>query len=41
MAQGQSISELFAKADAAVYLAKNAGRDQVRSQQVDALRDWH
>jgi diguanylate cyclase (GGDEF)-like protein len=31
MAQGQSISELFATADAAVYLAKNAGRDQVRS----------
>jgi diguanylate cyclase (GGDEF)-like protein len=36
-AQGQSISELLAKADAAVYLAKNAGRDQVRSQQVDAF----
>jgi diguanylate cyclase (GGDEF)-like protein len=31
MSQGQSISELLATADAAVYLAKNAGRDQVRS----------
>jgi diguanylate cyclase (GGDEF)-like protein len=30
MAQGQSINELFAAADAAVYRAKNAGRDQVR-----------
>jgi diguanylate cyclase (GGDEF)-like protein len=37
LAQGQSITELLAKADAAVYLAKNAGRDQVRSQQVDAF----
>jgi diguanylate cyclase (GGDEF)-like protein len=31
MAHRQSISELFAAADAAVYLAKNAGRDQVRA----------
>jgi diguanylate cyclase (GGDEF)-like protein len=31
MAQGQSISQLLAAADAAVYLAKNAGRNQVRS----------
>ncbi|MFC5551462.1 sensor domain-containing diguanylate cyclase [Massilia aerilata] len=31
MAQGQSINALFAAADAAVYLAKNAGRNQVRS----------
>lgn len=31
MAQGQSISELFATADAAVYLAKHGGRDQVRA----------
>jgi len=31
MEQGQSITELFAAADAAVYLAKNAGRNQVRS----------
>jgi diguanylate cyclase (GGDEF)-like protein len=31
MARGQSISELFAEADAAVYLAKNAGRNQVCS----------
>jgi diguanylate cyclase (GGDEF)-like protein len=31
MAHDQSISELFAKADQAVYLAKNAGRNQVRS----------
>jgi diguanylate cyclase (GGDEF)-like protein len=31
MAEGQSISEMLAKADAAVYLAKNGGRDQVRS----------
>jgi len=30
MAQGQSINELFAAADSAVYRAKNAGRDQVR-----------
>jgi diguanylate cyclase (GGDEF)-like protein len=30
MAQGQSINELFAAADAAVYRAKNSGRDQVR-----------
>ncbi len=31
MEQGQSITELFAAADAAVYLAKNGGRNQVRS----------
>jgi diguanylate cyclase (GGDEF)-like protein len=31
MARDQSIGELLAAADAAVYLAKNAGRDQVRS----------
>jgi diguanylate cyclase (GGDEF)-like protein len=31
MEQGQSIHELFAAADAAVYLAKNEGRNQVRS----------
>jgi diguanylate cyclase (GGDEF)-like protein len=31
MAQEQSINELFAAADAAVYLAKNEGRNQVRS----------
>lgn len=31
MEQEQSINELFAAADAAVYLAKNAGRNQVRS----------
>jgi PleD family two-component response regulator len=31
MEQEQSISELFAAADAAVYLAKNGGRNQVRS----------
>ena len=31
MAHDQSISELFAKADQAVYVAKNAGRNQVRS----------
>lgn len=31
MEQEQSISELFAAADAAVYLAKNQGRNQVRS----------
>jgi diguanylate cyclase (GGDEF)-like protein len=31
MEQGQSIGELFAAADAAVYRAKNAGRDQVRT----------
>jgi diguanylate cyclase (GGDEF)-like protein len=31
MEQGQSMTELFAAADAAVYLAKNAGRNQVRS----------
>jgi diguanylate cyclase (GGDEF)-like protein len=29
--QGQSIGELLATADAAVYFAKNAGRDQVQS----------
>ena len=29
MAQGQSIGELLATADSAVYLAKNSGRDQV------------
>jgi diguanylate cyclase (GGDEF)-like protein len=29
--QGQNIGELLAKADAAVYFAKNAGRDQVHS----------
>lgn len=45
MEQGQSITELFAAADAAVYLAKNAGRNQVRSHvhmpvqiQVDTLQ---
>jgi PleD family two-component response regulator len=32
MTQGQSIKDLFAAADAAVYLAKNEGRNQVRSQ---------
>jgi diguanylate cyclase (GGDEF)-like protein len=32
MEQEQSIAELFAAADAAVYLAKNEGRNQVRSQ---------
>jgi diguanylate cyclase (GGDEF)-like protein len=31
MEQEQSINELFAAADAAVYLAKNEGRNQVRS----------
>jgi diguanylate cyclase (GGDEF)-like protein len=31
MERGQSINELFAKADAAVYLAKNEGRNQVRA----------
>jgi diguanylate cyclase (GGDEF)-like protein len=31
MAHDQSVSELFAKADQAVYVAKNAGRNQVRS----------
>jgi diguanylate cyclase (GGDEF)-like protein len=30
MEQGQSIAELLARADAAVYHAKNAGRNQVR-----------
>ena len=43
MEQGQSITELFAAADAAVYLAKNAGRNQVRSHvpmpvQIDAMQ---
>jgi diguanylate cyclase (GGDEF)-like protein len=32
MEREQSIGELFAAADAAVYLAKNEGRNQVRSQ---------
>ncbi|BDT58617.1 hypothetical protein MasN3_21110 [Massilia varians] len=32
MTQGQSIKDLFAAADAAVYLAKNEGRNQVRAQ---------
>lgn len=31
MEKGQSVSELFATADAAVYLAKEGGRDQVRA----------
>lgn len=31
MTDGQSIKDLFAAADAAVYLAKNEGRNQVRS----------
>ncbi len=31
MEQGQNINALFAAADAAVYLAKNEGRNQVRS----------
>jgi PleD family two-component response regulator len=31
MEKEQSINELFAAADAAVYLAKNEGRNQVRS----------
>lgn len=31
MDEGQSVNELFAAADAAVYLAKNEGRNQVRS----------
>jgi diguanylate cyclase (GGDEF)-like protein len=31
MEREQSINELFAAADAAVYLAKNGGRNQVRS----------
>ena len=31
IAKGQDIGELFAAADAAVYLAKNEGRNQVRS----------
>jgi diguanylate cyclase (GGDEF)-like protein len=43
MERGQSITELFAAADAAVYLAKNAGRNQVRSHvqmavQADAIQ---
>jgi diguanylate cyclase (GGDEF)-like protein len=45
MARGQSISELFAEADAAVYLAKNAGRNQVCSHtqtlvEVDGLQGY-
>lgn len=32
MTPGQSIKDLFAAADAAVYLAKNEGRNQVRAQ---------
>jgi len=32
MEQAQSLDELFAAADAAVYVAKNEGRNQVRSQ---------
>ncbi len=32
MTEGQGIKDLFAAADAAVYLAKNEGRNQVRSQ---------
>lgn len=32
MTQGQSLKELFAAADAAVYLAKNEGRNQVRAE---------
>jgi diguanylate cyclase (GGDEF)-like protein len=31
MEREQTINELFAAADAAVYLAKNEGRNQVRS----------
>jgi diguanylate cyclase (GGDEF)-like protein len=31
MEKEQGINELFAAADAAVYLAKNEGRNQVRS----------
>ncbi len=31
MSEGQSLKDLFAAADAAVYLAKNEGRNQVRS----------
>jgi diguanylate cyclase (GGDEF)-like protein len=43
MEKEQSINELFAAADAAVYLAKNEGRDQVRSHmqtpvQVDGIQ---
>jgi diguanylate cyclase (GGDEF)-like protein len=43
MERGQNISELFAAADAAVYLAKNEGRNQVRTHthipvQVDDLQ---
>jgi diguanylate cyclase (GGDEF)-like protein len=32
MDREQSLNELFAAADAAVYLAKNEGRNQVRAQ---------
>lgn len=38
MKQGQSISELLATADAAVYFAKNAGRDQVHSHMTMPVR---
>lgn len=39
MARDQSIGELLAAADAAVYLAKNAGRDQVRSYEQAPAQD--